>query len=40
VQEEEGGLFRLAQQSCDVQELEQMADDFESERGRLVEAVA
>ena len=40
VQEEEGGLFRLAQQSCDAAELERMADDFESERGRLVEAVA
>ena len=40
VQEEEDGLFRLAQQSCDADELEHMADDFESERGRLVEAVA
>jgi hemerythrin-like domain-containing protein len=40
VQEEEGELFRLAQQSCDADELEHMADDFESERGRLVEAVA
>ncbi len=40
VQEEEGELFRMAQQSCQPDELEQMADDFESERGRLVEAVA
>lgn len=40
VQEEEGELFRLAQRSCEGDELEQMADDFESERGRLVEAVA
>lgn len=40
VQEEEGELFRLAQRSCGPEELERMADDFESERGRLVEAVA
>jgi hemerythrin-like domain-containing protein len=40
VQEEEGALFQMAQQAFDQDELEEMAEDFESERGRLVEAVA
>jgi hemerythrin-like domain-containing protein len=40
VQEEESALFRMAQQAFDQDELEEMAEDFESERGRLVEAVA
>lgn len=40
VQEEENTIFQLAQKSCDQAELDKMADDFESERGRLVEAVA
>jgi hypothetical protein len=40
IEEEEGELFPLAQESCDEATLEEMADNFEAERGRLVDVVA
>lgn len=40
VEEEEGELFKMAEEECDEETLAKMADDFEAEKARLIEVVA